>query len=492
MSSRPASTFSEFEAFCRQGDWVPVIREIRGDTETPVSAFLKLRSTTPAFLLESAHGGESWGRYSFLGDRPIAHLIQRGRRFELTENGRRSSGEVEGDPLEVLRSSLRKRRFVRAPGLPPFAGGWVGYLGWAAVSWFETRVPQRHGADPLFPDGEWMLAGRLVVFDNLTHSLKLIVGADVSGQSAHAAFRQAEGELDALEQLLRGPLPEPGPAPEVGAWKDPWSRGGFQSAVRRAKEYIAAGDCMQVVLSRRLSASWKGDPFEIYRGLRRISPTPYLFYLRFGEAGERALAGASPELLVRVQGERATVRPIAGTRPRGATPELDQELAAQLKADPKELAEHVMLVDLGRNDIGRISEGGSVRVEEREIIERYSHVMHLVSQVSGKLRPQTDAFDVLGATFPAGTVSGAPKVRAMEIIDELEPIARGPYAGAVGYVGWDGSCDLAITIRTVAVAQDEVRLHAGAGIVHDSDPAKELEETEHKLGAARAALEGTR
>jgi anthranilate synthase component 1 len=479
-------SFSEFERLARAGGLVPVWREIPGDTETPVSAFLKLPSSSHAFLLESAHAGEFWGRYSFLGDRPLATLTHRGRKVEITEGGRTRTLSAEGDPLVPLRQLLKEHRLARVAGLGPFVGGLVGYLGWGAIRWFEPRVPQRHGADPLFPDGEWMLAGRVVVFDNLTHGLKLVACTGLGERSTRDAYANAQTQLDELEEALRRPLPASQPVQATG-FEDVCSREEFERAVARAREYIAAGDCMQVVLSRRIRAHFVGEPFEIYRALRRVSPTPYLFFLRFGD---RALAGASPELLVRVQDGKATVRPIAGTRPRGPSPTEDAALEQQLRTDPKERAEHVMLVDLGRNDLGRVSAGGTVQVEEREVVERYSHVMHLVSQVSGQLRAGLDALDVLQATFPAGTVSGAPKVRAMEIIDELEPTERGPYAGAAGYLGFDGNCDLAISIRTVAVAGNELRLHAGAGIVHDSDPATEYAETEHKLGAARAALEG--
>jgi anthranilate synthase component 1 len=347
-------------------------------------------------------------------------------------------------------------------------------------------VPQRHGADPLFPDGEWMLSQRVAVFDNFAHRLRVWASVRVPeygslASAYHAALEQAE----ALAEALRKPLPPQTAFAPLGKLEDGWERAGFEAAVTRAREYIAAGDCMQVVLSRRLTAEYSGAPFDLYRALRKVSPTPYLFFLRFAE---RALAGASPELLIRLQADTVTVRPIAGTRPRGATEGVDAQLEAELRADPKERAEHVMLVDLGRNDVGRVSRPGSVRVEEREVVERYSHVMHLVSQVSGKLTVHRDAFDVLAAAFPAGTVSGAPKVRALQIIDELEPCSRGPYSGAAGYVGFDGDMDLAIAIRSVALSGTTLRLQAGAGIVHDSQPQAEYQETAHKLRAALVAL----
>ncbi len=478
-------SLATFERLAGQGDLVPVWRELPGDTETPVSAFLKLPKPSHAFLLESVQGGERWGRFSFLGDSPVALVRQRGPQVTVEEGGQHTTTE-ERDPLGALRRLLGRTRFARPEGAPPFVGGLVGYLGAGAVRWFEPRVPQQHGPDPLFPDGEWMLAQRVAVFDNFAHRLRVWASVRVPAfASVEAAYRAALEEADVLAEALQRPLPPQTTFAPLGKLEDGWERADFEAAVARAREYIAAGDCMQVVLSRRLTAEYQGPPFHLYRALRTVSPTPYLFFLRFGE---RALAGASPELLVRLQGETVTVRPIAGTRPRGATPEADAQLEAELRADPKERAEHVMLVDLGRNDVGRVSRPGSVRVEEREVIERYSHVMHLVSQVSGQLLPHRDAFDVLAASFPAGTVSGAPKVRALQIIDELEPCSRGPYAGAAGYVGFDGDMDLAISIRSVALSGSTLRLQAGAGIVHDSQPAAEYQETAHKLRAALVAL----
>ncbi len=478
-------SLAAFERLAARGDLVPVWRDLPGDTETPVSAFLKLPEPTHAFLLESVQGGERWGRFSFLGDAPVALVRQSGHQVTVEEGGRRTTTE-EANPLVPLRKLLGRTRFARPEGAPPFVGGLVGYLGSGAVQWFEPRVSQRHGADPLFPDGEWMLCQRLAVFDNYAHRLRVWASVRVAEHpSLESAYRVAMEQADTLASALQRPLVPQRPFVPLGKLEDGWARLGFEAAVARAREYIAAGDCMQVVLSRRLTAEYRGAPFDLYRALRTVSPTPYLFFLRFGP---RALAGASPELLVRLQDETVTVRPIAGTRPRGASPESDVELEAELRADPKERAEHVMLVDLGRNDVGRVSRPGSVRVEEREVVERYSHVMHLVSQVSGKLLENTDAFDVLAASFPAGTVSGAPKVRALQIIDELEPSSRGPYSGAAGYVGFDGDMDLAIAIRSVALSGTTLRLQAGAGIVHDSQPEAEYQETAHKLRAALVAL----
>ncbi|MGO8970195.1 MAG: anthranilate synthase component I family protein [Myxococcaceae bacterium] len=478
-------SLASFERLATLGDLVPVWCDLAGDTETPVSAFLKLPDPRHAFLLESVQGGERWGRFSFLGDSPVALVRQSGSLVTVEEGGRTTSTE-ERHPLEPLRRLLGRTRFVRPEGAPPFVGGLVGYLGSGAVRWFEPRVPQQHGPDPLFPDGEWMLSQRVAVFDNLAHRLRVWASVRVPAYgSVEAAYRAAVQETEVLAEALQRPLPPQASFAPLGKLEDGWERSGFEASVARAREYIAAGDCMQVVLSRRLTASYSGPPFHLYRALRTVSPTPYLFYLRFGE---RALAGASPELLVRLQGRTVTVRPIAGTRPRGVTAEADAQLEAELRADPKERAEHVMLVDLGRNDVGRVSRTGTVRVEEREVVERYSHVMHLVSQVSGQLLEKQDAFDVLAACFPAGTVSGAPKVRALQIVDELEPCSRGPYAGAAGYVGFDGDMDLAIAIRSVALSGSTLRLQAGAGIVYDSQPTAEYQETAYKLRAALVAL----
>jgi anthranilate synthase component 1 len=478
-------SLASFERLSSRGDLVPVWRDLPGDTETPVSAFLKLPDPSHAFLLESVQGGERWGRFSFIGDSPVALVRQFGHRVTIEEGGRRSTTE-EPNPLEPLRKLIGRTRFARPEGAPPFVGGLVGYLGSGAVRWFEPRVPQRHGADPLFPDGEWMLSQRVAVFDNFAHRLRIWASVRVAEyHSLDAAYRAALEQTEILAAAFQRPLPSQLAFEPLGKLEDGWERPGFEAAVDRAHEYIAAGDCMQVVLSRRLTTEYAGSPFDLYRALRKVSPTPYLFFLRFGD---RALAGASPELLVRLQADTVTVRPIAGTRPRGPTPEADAHLEAELRADPKERAEHVMLVDLGRNDVGRVSRPGSVRVEEREVVERYSHVMHLVSQVSGKLLEARDAFDVLAAAFPAGTVSGAPKVRALQIIDELEPCSRGPYSGAAGYVGFDGDMDLAIAIRSVALSGHTLRLQAGAGIVYDSQPAAEYQETAHKLRAALVAL----
>jgi anthranilate synthase component 1 len=477
--------YAEFARLAEKGNLVPVYREIRGDTETPVSAFLKLPAPSQAFLLESVEGGERWGRYSFLGDRPRLIVRQQGGKTTIEERGRPSIAE-ERAPLEALRKILAQHKLAKSPDLPRFVGGLVGYLAYGSIRWFEPRVPQRHGPDAEFPDAEWMLTDRLIVFDNLTHRIRLLACADLARhRSAKAAFTAALEQIEELSNALSRPVPPSAPLRRLRQIEDSWGREAFLRAVERIREYIQAGDCFQTVISRRVTGRYDGDPFELYRMLRGASPAPYLFYLRLGD---RVLAGASPELLVRCEDGTVTVRPIAGTRPRGVNREEDARLEASLRADDKERAEHVMLVDLGRNDVGRVALPGSVRVEQREVVERYSHVMHLVSEISGKLRPELDSLHALAAAFPAGTLTGAPKVRAMEIIDELEPVSRGPYGGAVGYIGHDGAIDMAIVIRSVALAGHKLRFQAGAGIVHDSDPAREFEETSHKMRAALVAF----
>ena len=476
------TSFFEFEALARGAEVVALCDEVRGDSETPVSAFRKLRGRHRAFLFESVEGGDRWARHSFLGADPRLTVVQRGDESTLTE-GKRVRRQ-QGKPLEILRS-LVSRKVARVPGLPRFVGGLVGYLSYSAVRWLEPRVPARLGPDPDFPDAEWMLFDQLVAFDNFRHRLKLIACADLTtAPSLRSAYRRACEKLEILYEGLRRRLPPDGrwSPPRVADTDD---REVFEQGVERVREYIRAGDCMQVVLSRRLVARYRGDPFELYRQLRASQPAPYLYFLDLG--GQRALAGASPELLVRVEDRKVTVRPIAGTRPRGRDGPEDAALEQELRGDPKEISEHVMLLDLGRNDVGRVAKPGTVKVVERQVIERYSHVMHLVSEVTGTLRDDLDALDAVASTFPAGTVSGAPKVRAMQIIDELERTPRGPYAGAVGYLGYGGNLDLAIAIRSVALCKHRLRFQAGAGLVHDSEPRTEFEETRHKL---RGILQG--
>ncbi len=473
----------------QQGDLVPVYRTLLADLETPVSVYLKLAQAGDiSFLLESVEGGEQVGRYSFLGVNPRGMVTVQHDTVTRTHNGQAASrplGEGE-DPLHAVEAELRQYQAVRVDGLPRFVGGAVGYLGYDVVRYIE-RLPETASTDLDVPDLAFMFPDTLVIFDHAKHQLIVLANAHNTGDP-DAAYDDAAARIDAIVSLLRGPLPAI-PAAETpleAPLQSNIAQARYEENVRAAKEYIAAGDAFQIVLSQRLSCGTSAPPFAIYRALRALNPSPYMFFLRFG--ADFALIGASPEMMVRLEDGIATTRPIAGTRPRGATEAEDRALAEELLADPKERAEHVMLVDLGRNDLGRVCDYGTVRVPDMMIVERYSHVMHIVSQVTGQLRAGMNAFDLLRATIPAGTLSGAPKVRAMEIIEELEGTRRGPYGGAVGYFSYDGSMDTCITIRTLLMQGDTVYIQAGAGIVADSDPAKEYEETLNKARALSVAI----
>lgn len=483
---------AEFNRLTQHGDLIPVVRELVADTLTPVAAWLRLaRAGVPGFLLESAEGGERWGRYSVLGVSPRAVLSWRGTHWERVEAG--VTERIEGPPLDGLRAELKRARAVELPGLPRLAGGLVGYLGWDAVRWFE-RIPDRHAKDEQreFPDSVFFRVEESVVFDNARQRVSVVAWADVRrAGSASKAWDEANERLDVLIARLRKPereraLPEHA---TLQAKPVPGGRARFIKGVNRALEYIRAGDVFQVVLSQPFEVQAAIPPSRLYRALRAVNPSPYMFLFDLGRC---AVVGASPELLVRVdraaKGREVVVRPIAGTRRRGGSEAADAALEAQLRKDPKERAEHVMLVDLGRNDVGRVSELGSVRIEDLMVVERYSHVMHLVSQVRGKLARGKDALDALAAAFPAGTLSGAPKIRAMEIIDELEFARRGPYGGAIGALSFTGEMDFAITIRSARVTRDKVVLQAGAGIVADSNPAAEWDEVQAKTAAVLKAV----
>ncbi|MEK7784298.1 MAG: anthranilate synthase component I [Chloroflexota bacterium] len=471
---------------------VTVSRELPSDLETPVSVYLKLAAGGgPSFLLESVTGGEQVARYSFIGVEPKAALVLRGRTIERHADGQITNNQLpnDADPLESIRAELADYAVEHAPDLPRFLGGMVGYLGYETIQFFEPtlNLPK---AD--LPDGIFLLADTVVAFDHARGRTLLMTTVPVEEQE------DAESRLDALAEKIKAATPPNThtPNPPLTEKRETRTRSNitreaFEANVLRAKEHIAAGDIFQVVLSQRLSRHTAAKPFDIYRSLRRLNPSPYMFFFDFGDlAGEPLhLIGASPEILTRLEGATATVRPIAGTRPRGRTPAEDAAHEADLLADPKERAEHVMLVDLGRNDIGRVCQHGSVKVSEMMTIERYSHVMHIVSHVTGQLENGRDAYDLIRATFPAGTVSGAPKVRAMEIIAELEGAARGPYAGLVGYVGFDGSMDTCLAIRILQMRGPTVSVQAGAGIVADSDPAREYEETMNKARALIKAVE---
>ena len=478
----------EFKVLAQRGNLVPIYAELPADLDTPLSAFLRLRPGPYAFLLESVEGGEKWARYSFLGSDPLMIFTAKGNRVTLRgHNGR--TERLSGNPFQALRALLARFHPVAVPGLPRFQGGAVGYIAYDMVRHVE-RLPKLTRDDQGLPDAVFLLTDSLLVFDNLRHRLLVIANAHVEktdpaslDRAYNAATRKIGMLLAKLSRPTRNPPPLVLPAAEplvaLGeeGFESTLDQAAFTERVRRAKEYIASGDAYQIVVSRRLETRLPADPFRIYRALRTINPSPYLFFLRLGKT---TIVGSSPEVLVRVEDGRVEERPIAGTRPRGGDEAEDARIEAELRRDPKERAEHVMLVDLGRNDVGRVSRLGSVEVSEFMVVERYSHVMHLVSHVRGKLAPGRDALDVLEACFPAGTVTGAPKIRAMQIIEELEPTRRGPYAGAVGYVSYSGNLDSCITIRTILCHGDRASVQVGAGIVADSDPKSEWLETMSK------------
>jgi anthranilate synthase component 1 len=468
-------TLEEARALAGRGNLVPVFREVTADLETPVSAYLKVQRGEYSFLLESVEGGERLGRYSFIGTEPYRVL--------------HASPDAAVDPLRRIEEELARFQVVPIPGLPRFHGGAVGYLAYEAARRFE-RLPAPAADPQALPEAIFMFTDTLLVFDHLQHKIKVVSHARLDGD-VDAAYRQATWRIDELVGRLSRPLslPPEEPAPPRASPQEASSnvsRDRFLAAVERARDYIIAGDVIQVVLSQRLSLRTDACPFEVYRALRAINPSPYMYYLRLGDAH---IVGSSPEMLVRVEDGVVATHPIAGTRPRGRDAAEDAALAAELRADEKECAEHVMLLDLGRNDVGRVSEAGSVEVSQCMDVERYSHVMHLVSHVSGRLRKGLTPFDALRACFPAGTVSGAPKIRAMEIIAELEPDRRGPYAGAVGYFDLRGNLDTAITIRTIVMKDGLAHVQAGAGIVYDSVPEREYQETLNKAGALLRAIE---
>jgi anthranilate synthase component 1 len=490
-------TREEFRALATRGNLVPIYAELAADLDTPLSAFLRLRPGPYAFLLESVEGGEKWARYSFLGSDPLMVFTAQGSRVTLRHADGHTEQMATTNPLEGLRSVLSRFTPVPVPGLPRFQGGAVGFFSYDIVRHVE-RLPRRAKDDLRLPDAVFMLTDSLIVFDNLRHRLLVIANAHVERTDPASLDRAYDAAAVKIGMLLAklarparppAPLTFPDPQPLVALGEEGFTstmdQATYMDAVQRTKEYIAAGDAYQVVVARRLDTDLKADPFTVYRALRTINPSPYLFFLRLGRT---SIVGSSPEVLVRLEEGRIEERPIAGTHPRGATESQDAALAAQMAADPKERAEHVMLVDLGRNDVGRVARVGSVEVTEFMVVERYSHVMHLVSHVRGQLQPGKDAFDVLAACFPAGTLSGAPKVRAKEIIEELEPTRRGPYGGAVGYISYSGNMDSCITIRTVVCHGQRASIQVGAGIVADSDPKTEWLETCSKARGMILAL----
>ncbi len=476
----------------QQGNLVPVYRTLLADLETPVSVYLKLTKLSPvSFLLESVEGGEQVGRYSFLGVDPSSTVSVKGNQVTLTKRNSDTATtrplNPSEDPLGPLRQQMAALRAVKLEGLPRFVGGAVGSISYDVIRYFET-LPEASTDHLDVPDLSFMMVDTLVIFDHVKHRLTVLSNAHNTGDP-YAAYDAAVERIDAIIDVLKQPLPEIPVADGVlnASLESNMTREKFEANVVAAKEYVAAGDAFQIVLSQRLSRQTSAPPLQIYRALRALNPSPYMFLLQFSD--DFTLIGASPEMMVRLEDEIATVRPIAGTRKRGRDQAEDDALADELLNDAKERAEHVMLVDLGRNDLGRVCEYGTVRVPDMMYIERYSHVMHIVSTVEGKIRPGMDAFDLIRATFPAGTLSGAPKVRAMEIIEELEGDRRGPYGGAVGYFSYDGSMDTCITIRTILMQGKTIHVQAGAGIVADSDPAFEYEESLNKASALNVAVD---
>ncbi|TVR18643.1 MAG: anthranilate synthase component I [Anaerolineaceae bacterium] len=474
----------------KQGDLVPVYRRLLADLETPVSVYMKLSQVSDvSFLLESVEGGEHVGRYSFLGVNPQAVITFKGDTMHHTTDGQTTTRQLaeDEDPLHALKAELNRVTPVSLPKLPRLVGGAVGYVGYDIVRYFE-RLPQTAEDDLDMPTAAFMLPDTLVIFDHAKHELIVMANAHNQGDP-DSAYRDAVRRVDQIVAALGKPLPpvEYANNPLDEPMQSNITREKFETNVRQAKEYIAAGDAFQIVLSQRFTRRTNAHPLTIYRAVRALNPSPYMFYLNFGDG--MTLLGASPEMMVRLEDGIASMRPIAGTRKRGETDAEDRALAEDLLADPKERAEHVMLIDLARNDIGRVSEYGTVKVSSMMNVELYSHVMHIVSQVDGQVRENIDGFDLFRATFPAGTLSGAPKVRAMEIIEELEGVRRGTYGGAVGYFSYDGSMDTCITIRALVMRGDRIYLQAGAGIVADSDPAKEYEETVNKARALAVAIE---
>jgi anthranilate synthase component I len=481
-------TKNEFRSLAARGNLIPVYCELLADMETPVSAYQKLRGKGPAFLFESVEGGEHIGRYSFLGADPAVTLVQEGKAVRVREGRKTTHVKFKRDPLEVVEQVMSRYRPVAVPGLPRFSGGAVGFLGYEFVHHVEPVVPRPKRDDLGTTPMCLMLTDTIVIFDRVRQTIQVVSNAHVTGD-ADAAYDKACRRIAAIIARLRRPLPtrHAGFQREIPSLpvESNMTVERYHAMVRKAKEYIKAGDIIQVVLSQRFSARVRSKPLDVYRALRSVNPSPYMFLL---ELGDFSLVGASPEVHVRCEDGHVEIRPIAGTRKRGATPAEDEALAKDLLADGKERAEHLMLVDLARNDIGRVCDFGSVRVEEFMVIERYSHVMHIVSQVEGKLQSGRTVYDLMRATFPAGTVSGAPKIRAMQVIAEQEATQRGPYAGAVGYFSFNGNLDCCITLRTALLKGGRAYVQAGGGIVDDSTPENEFQETVNKSMALRKAI----
>lgn len=481
-------SLEEFKEKATKGNLIPVYKEILADLDTPVSAYMKISGGAYSFLLESVEGGEKWARYCFLGCDPATVIVINGKNISVKSNGAEEKHTAE-NPLLFLNKYLSRYKPVSDGDLPRFTGGAVGFFGYDMVRFFE-KLPDQTKNDLDIPDALFVITDTLLIFDNISQTIKIVSNAFVEDGDLEKCYKDAIDKIESIGEKLRRGAPDPVVVQNERAnssrLESSFAEDDFKKAVLKVKEYILEGDAFQVVLSQRLKFKITQDPFTIYRALRMINPSPYLYFLKFGDL---QVVGSSPEVLVRLEGKQVEVRPIAGTRRRGKTEEEDLDLEKDLLKDEKELAEHIMLVDLGRNDLGRVAKINTVEVNERFSIERYSHVMHIVSNVRGVLKDGLNCFDVLQATFPAGTVSGAPKIRAMEIIDELEPTRRGLYAGAVGYIGFSGNMDTAIAIRTLLIKDKTAYLGVGAGIVADSVPEKEFEETMNKGKALLKAID---
>ena len=482
-------SLEEFKKLAKSGNLIPVYKEILADLDTPVSAYMKIGDGDYSFLLESVEGGEKWARYCFLGCDPAVVVSSKGRNITIDENGKRQQSKIEsGTPLSAIKEILARYDPVDVPGLPRFSGGAVGFISYDMVRFFED-LPEDTADDLNVPDSQFIITDTMLVFDNISQTIKMVSNAFIESDDLDEVYEQTIKKIGLLEEKLKTPLKISTQANEEVVqpkFESNFEKEKFKGAVNKVKQYILEGDAIQVVLSQRLSFDIKKKAFDIYRALRTVNPSPYMYFLKFGDI---EVVGSSPEILVRLEDEKVEVRPIAGTRKRGKNEEEDVVLEKDLLQDEKELAEHIMLVDLGRNDLGRVAKISSVEVNESFTVERYSHVMHIVSNVRGILKEGLDCFDVLEATFPAGTVSGAPKIRAMEIIEEMEPNRRGLYAGAVGYIGFSGNMDTAIAIRTLVVKEQTAYLGVGAGIVADSVPESEFEETMNKGRALLKAVE---
>jgi len=482
-------SFKTFEKLTKDGTLIPIYREILADMDTPVSTLSKLQCRSHAFLLESVEGGEKWGRYTFLGSDPRVIFSVRGSDVTIQENGRTRRHAHKGDPLIFLKRLMARYRTVSVEGLPRFYGGAVGFLSYDMVRYFE-KLPTDTADDMKIDEATFLITDTLIIFDNVRNTIKVVscVYTDES-TDLFCAYNEGLTKIDEVVEIIKGPLTGEDRRSvfhDEGTLQSTMSPNAYTAIVERAKDYIAAGDAIQVVLSQRFEKKSDIDPVDLYRALRYINPSPYLFYLALGDL---TLIGSSPEVMVRLEEGTVELRPIAGTRKRGDTEQDDRNLANELLQDPKERAEHIMLVDLGRNDLGRIARIGSVQVTQLMAVERYSHVMHLVSNIRAQLAPDKDCFDVIKATFPAGTLTGAPKIRAMEIIEKLESTRRGPYGGAVGYLSYTGNMDLCITIRSMVINDRTISVQTGAGIVSDSDPSAEYQETVNKAQAMMQAIQ---